>query len=290
MKNYLSINQLFLRSWHILKYNLILVQPLLLFFLLIGLATSHVNTNPLANKAGAVLMIAIFALSCAFISGWFSMLQKSLETSDKNLSQEERAIYSINLFKEFFPGVGQYFPHILLGAILYFVLAFILINIVDFIGIKFIGIPHSLMKQDLTSVLVSDEMAKRVMSNISAADKVKMMKWYILTLGSIGFLNYLTMFWAQAVVIADRSFFKAYLESFKAVITKPVATFAIFFSYWISVIIASIICQIGVINIIFQFLGLMLMVMIVVYFTVLTFLYFGQYAENNSISRADCFR
>ena len=290
MKKYLKTNQLFTRSWHILKYNLILVQPLLLFFLLIGLATSQVNINPLANKAGISLIVAIFGLSCAFISGWCSMLQRSLEVVDKNLSQEEKAVYSINLFKEFFPGVGQYFPQILLGSIFYFILAFILINIIDFIGLKLIGIPHTLMEQNLTSALVNEETARQIMSNISAVDKVKMTKWYFLTLGCVGFFNYLTMFWTQAVIVARKNFLKAYFESFKAVLSKPIATFAIFFSYWLSIIIASVVCQIGVTNIIFQFLGLMLMVIVIVYFTVLTFLYFGQYAENNSISRANCFR
>jgi uncharacterized membrane protein len=103
------------------------------------------------------------------------------------------------------------------------------------------------------------------------------MQWDLLGIIVIGLFSYITMFWIQAVIAEGKRPFKAYLESIKTVFKNPVATLVIYLSQCAGIIGVSFFSAAYSLNIILQFVGLMLLILVIVYFTMMTFLYFERY-------------
>jgi hypothetical protein len=146
----LVLKQLFSKTYYLVKNNLILVQPLLIFFLVISILLSPVTLSGGVNIAVIIMFASVAGLFCAFWAGWYNMFHKSIEYTDRlNVTPEERAINSLNLFKEFFPGVGKYFLKIVIGFVIYFIFIMILFQIIQLVGDKVIGFPTSITTDEL---------------------------------------------------------------------------------------------------------------------------------------------
>lgn len=294
------IIELFRKSYTLVKYNLVLIQPLLLFFLLIGLILGPVSGLTALNAAGLFLLFAIMGLVSAFLAGWYSMFHKTVQLSDKgkNMTKEERAIASLNLFKEFFPGVGKFFPRIISGLLLYVLLFVVVISLTEIIGVKIIGALPEFTQNELNAAFKTESSLIAFINNISPEEKVRIVKWTLLKLAVIGFYSYLTMFWTQAVIAGKKTGLAAYWESLKAVVQKPLVTSGIFASnflsllavYFISTVSITLLGASSFMGFMAQFIGLILIILLVVYFTMMSFLYFEKYRKNNSISWTDSFR
>lgn len=285
------IPELFSKTYDLVKTNLILVQPLLLFLLLLGFILAPLSVHGVINMASIIMVFSVLGLFCAFLAGWFNMIHRCIKLSAKQgLTPEEKALNSIKLFSDFFPGVGKYFLKVVFGLIIYVFLLILVINFVGIIGQHFIGFPQSLTPVELSNSLVNEDKAMELLNKMSDIDKIKLAKWNILTIALTGLFSYITMFWIQAIVSANKNPIAAYFESLKTVIKNPVTTLLIYISYWASIIGVSILSSIRSINYIAQFLILMVLIFTVVYFTIMMFLYFERYRKNNCTSRTDCVR
>lgn len=287
----MTIRELFGKTNLLIRYNLILVQPLLLFCLLLGVITSPLGVGITLSPAVIIMLVSVFGLFCAFLAGWFNMFHKSIESFSMPIpSKEERAVNSINLFKEFFPGVGKYFLKIVTGSIIYIILFLILMNFIGIIGEKYIGFPKSIDLTNMSNFFMSQEKALEFVSKISQSDKIIIAKWNLLTLFCMGLFSYLTMFWVQAVVIENKNPAMAYLVSLKTVLKHPVGTIVIYMTYLTSVLAISFLGAAYPMNFVIQFIALMILILVLVYYIMLTFLYFEKHRKNNSISRTDSIR
>lgn len=282
------IIELFCKSYQLIKDNLILVQPLLLFLMLLGFILAPISIGGLS----IVFFFIVLSLFCAFSSGWFNMFHKCVNLSDKQgLSREEKALNSINLLKEFFPGVGKYFYKILLGSIIYIVLLFIVVNLFGgIIGDRLIGYPESVNSKELMNAFISGGNSLEFLNKITDTDKIKVLLWNGLSFIILVIFSYLTMFWIHSVIVEDKGIIKAYLESLKTVLKRPFTSSVIFISYWGSIIGIGFLGSRGSLNFIVHLVLLMLLALVFVYFTMMTFLYFEKYRKNNCNSWTDSFR
>ena len=261
-----------------MKNNLILVQPLLIFFLVISILLSPVTLTGGISIAVIIMFASVAGLFCAFWAGWYNMFHKSIEYVDKlNLTPEEKAVNSLNLFKEFFPGVGKYFLKIVAGFVIYSIFAFLLFIVIQLVGDKFIGFPKSITVDQLMAAAADGQKALVLLNKITPADRLKIMQWDLLGLIIMGLFSYITMFWTQAVISGGKRPLKAYWESVKAVFKNPFITIIIYLSQCVGIIGVSFISAAYSLNIIIQFVGLMVLIMVIVYFTMMSFLYFEKY-------------
>jgi len=93
----------------------------------------------------------------------------------------------------------------------------------------------------------------------------------------VGVLSYLTMFWTQSVVAEEKNPINAFIASIKTVLNDPINTFLIFAFMIISFIFVFGLNLVLGENIIGQLLTLMLFAYVIVYYTMMTFLYFERY-------------
>jgi hypothetical protein len=243
------------------------------------------------SGANLVIVLPLAGLYCAFGAGWFTMFHKSLVDSENEaLSREEKAMKSISLFKEFFPGVGKHFLKVTFGFIFYIVLIILLMNIIGVIGNKFIGFPQAIIQLEASKTQISPQKFLSILDHLSDADKMKLFIRGMINFASLSIFSYLTMFWMQAVISEDKNLFKAYWESLLTVVKQPFATFIIFMSYWGSIILITVVLGMIPLNVIVQLVAIMLFTVTIVYFTMMTFLYFEKYRKNTINSWTDSFR
>ncbi len=114
-------------------------------------------------------------------------------------------------------------------------------------------------------------------NKISNIDKMKIIKIAVIDSSFIGILSYFIMFWTQSVVAEEKNPLKAFLSSAKIVLNDPINTFLMFL---IAIVSFSFIFGLNFIlgeNILTHLLILMLSAYTVVYYTMMTFLYFERY-------------
>lgn len=285
------IKEIFIKTFNIIKYNLILVQPLLIFLLIIGFIMGIISSASGSGAAFIILFASLIGLLVAFFTGWFNMFHKCIQNSLKeNLNERERAENSLKLFKEFTPGIGRHFTQVFLGFAIYIILFILVINLSGMAGQQIIGTPESFTQQEVIQAFQSEDAARKLIEQITPEDKVKITKWQLLTLITTGLFNYFTMFWLPAIISDNKDPINAYKTSFKKVMKKPTITFALFTSFWVCSIFLTFFNGLTANNFFLQFIGLMLYVFVVVYFITMLFLYYEQYSEDNNSSWTNSFR
>ena len=285
------LKELFIKTYQIVKFNLILVQPLLIFLFFSGILLTTLSRINQINPAAVIFFVLTLEIFCAFLAGWFNMFHKGIELYEKPAKDDtEKAMSSLELFKEFFPGIGQHFSRFNLGFILYILMFLLMLNIAGYIGNHAIGIPQSMNPNELISMFANENHAKEVLSKISDADKLRIAKWNLLTLLSTGIFGFLTIYFIPAMICADNTPLKALLKGVKTSFKKPIMTVLILLSFWISIFIVSIINAVSAENFILQLVGLMLFVFCIIYFNMMIFVYFEKYCENSCHSWTDSFR
>jgi len=268
MKTQIIIHKLIPRTFNLVKVNQVLIMPFLIFLLLVVMILSPLGgINPF-------ILVAIIALKSVFLAGWLNMFHMCLEnTNNENISDEQKTLNSLNLYKEFFPGVGKYFQKIFWGVLIFL----FAINLFESATFHFLGHFKSFSLETLPQTLATKADFQPFWDKISHADKIKILKIVAIDMVFIGVLSYLTMLWTQFVVVEDKKPVNAFFSSFKAVLNDPINTFLIFIFSLISFILIFGLNLILGQNILSQLLSLMLFAYVIVYYTMMTFLYFERY-------------
>ena len=268
MKTQIIIHKLIPRTFNLVKVNQVLIMPFLIFLLLVVVILSPLGgLNPF-------IMIAVIALKSVFLAGWLNMFHMCIENiNNENISDEQKTLNSLSLYKEFFPGVGKYFQKIFWG-ILFFLL---FINLVESTIFYSLGHFKSFSLENIPKTLNTKADFIGLWNKINHADKVKLFKIAAIDVSFIALFSYLTMFWTQSVVVENKTPVNAFIFSIKTVLNDPINTFLIFiftFTSFISIFVLNLLLSA---NILTQLLTLMLFAYVIVYYTMMSFLYFERY-------------
>lgn len=285
----MNLLNIFTRAYKLVSQNVVLVQPLLIFMLLTSLiipSAASLVSAPLI--AVCFLLISIFALNSAFIAGWYCMFKEAIALSSKPVvSKEQYTENSISIFKTFTPGVGKYFVQTLLAMIVYFAVPLVFLVIVGYLATHGLGYTKALtLSQKLLSVKTQSEIVS-ILSTISKNDLAYLDKLSILTMIGFAVWNYLSLFYLQAVVMLQKSSLKAFVQSFKAVLKYPLKSFTLLLFSVFGFLFTNILTTVCEKNFILQLIALIISVYFMVYYVMVTFLYFEEYAESISNSRSD---
>lgn len=284
------IQNIYRTTFDLLKTNMVLVQPLILFFILAGIIFMPLgNDKNLSNIL--IVLLCVGLVSVVFNAGWYSMFHKCIITPpNPNLTKAEQTIKSLELFKEFFPGVALYFIPFLGGSLLYLALLVIIFIAAYNWGIEHIGIPLGIPWEQLFSADQTSESVRDFFNKLSPGVKYQIALWEVVVIIALlvnYLLNYLTMFWAQSIVFLKVNPVSAFIKSIKLVVQNPVRTFIISLSFSLCLQITFLISIVPFI--LLQFIGLALYILVIVYFNLLIFVYFDKKQLGNN-SRSDCFR
>jgi hypothetical protein len=280
------------KSYEILRNNFIIIQPFIFYLLLLSVFLGSVNSASAGVKPVFIIfLVSIFALSCAFLAGWLQLFQAAIRNSYKeDASPIEKAEMSFGILREFLPAVGRFFVPITVAVVLYFVLFFGVIKLTVFLGLKYIGLTQNLQPEKILAVFSDKTQMAKFVSSLTEIDRIKLLRWDVLSLFMTGFFSYLTMFWFPALMLNGENAFKAFWSGLKATFSKPFTTLGIFSLYWVVNLSVSLLGSIAPGAFLVQILNLMLVVFITVYFIMVSFVYFEEYSGNNISGWTNIFR
>ena len=153
----------------------------------------------------------------------------------------------------------------------------LVINLAESLIFHLFGNFESFSLEQMQQAVKTQEDVLVFWTGINSSDKIAILRLAALDLAFIFIFSYITMFWGLFVVVEEKSPLNAFKESIKSVSKDPLNTFGIFLSG-----ICVFICIFGLnillgSNALGQLLFLILTTYTVVYFILMTFLYFERY-------------
>ncbi len=288
-------------SFVLLRKNLVVVQPLIIFLFLLLIVL-----NPLLEaqqiQLGVPFVIMLLSVSgfiCSFLAGWYNIFYFLIKNpTKKKLTDEEHKKQQMTLLKQFFPGVSKYFIQIFVGLWIGLLLFLAFYLVFALLGLKiWLSAIANISAEELTKLLNAIIANKDKLFMFTQKDFYQLFQFLsVLIFFITSFFTYLVMFWIYAIVGQNKGPATAYLYSLKTIYKKPLLTFALYsvthlslvlFLYLVAYITKLTESLPDFISLIIQFIGLMLLLFILVYSVMVTFIYFEKLTENNCDSRAD---
>lgn len=188
---------------------IILGTPLILFSLL---STVYLALSASGTVLHLLFAIVLFGLmTAAFISGWFNMVKVAV------LEQDRDDVNS--LIKEFPAGVGEYFLSSLGVIFNLIVISIIVLIIVSFLGMKFIGNPN-ISIEALNTAVQTPETLKVFLSSLTTEQLIKINAWNLLLFFAMMFTYLLEMLYLPALFFKNKNPFVAFFVSLKDLFCK----------------------------------------------------------------------
>lgn len=280
------IQGMFKKSSQILKNNMIFIQPLLLYLLLLMTASTFILAREMYDISKYILVLSIFLMTIAFCSGWFYINKIGVENYNPDDEQDVIASKAIEGIKKFFVGVGANFFKSLGGYIICLVLYSICVYLVGKLCLHIWGEPTIIM--DMPKLAQSQTSAELIeyLNKVSDSDKLAFVSWIwtFVILSSI--MNFFCILYFAVLNFEKKNIFVTLWFTvkffFKNIITNLGIIFAMFFVYLLLNVL-SFITGTGTLS--FAIL-IILFTLYLNYYVLLVFCSYYEKTKNNSDSRS----
>lgn len=274
-------------SFILLKDNIVILQPLVLYVLIIGILIKPAMSMHVFNIYSILLLISIFLFTIAFIAGWFYMAKVAI--SNRNIvydSLEDKNIASLNLLKQFFTGVGEYFLPMALTIILY-VVFFIAFSFIAYkAGLHIIGKPQFDIETIKYFSGMNPEELQKYLAAASVSDKViiSFYNWSLYFSFVSLLFSIITVFWFPIIFYKTKNPFMAYFYNIKFTFYNILDVSIIVIFLTLINLLLSFINIFASLNIVLSVISLLLMFVYMNYYILLVFLYYDEKTQINSHS------
>lgn len=268
--------QLFKNSFKTTNDCIILATPLIIFLSILSwyykYAVVAIDTTPKLILAS----ITIFVMLSGFMAAWLYMAKKTISLSRKIfVFDKDRAKALWALVLSLPKGIGRLFlPSI--GVISIYILIYTLIfSGIGYIVGKFIG-TIDFSELDYQSIFLFGQEFANEISELSQNELLVLQCWYILALGSIAVVSFITMLWIPEIVYTEKVSFEALYYSIIKIFTHLKNSIILYLYIAFLVVLISILNTFLMFNPILYFIVLLLFYYFLVYIVVLLFSYYEQ--------------
>ena len=268
--------QLFKNSFKTTNDCIILATPLIIFLSILSwyykYAVVAIDTTPKLILA----IITIFVMLSGFMAAWLYMAKKTISLSWKIfVFDKDRAKALWALVLSLPKGIGRLFlPSI--GVISIYILIYTLIfSGIGYIVGKFIG-TIDFSELDYQSIFLFGQEFANEISELSQNELLVLQCWYILALGSIAVVSFITMLWIPEIVYTEKVSFEALYYSIIKIFTHLKNSIILYLYIAFLVVLISILNTFLMFNPILYFIVLLLFYYFLVYIVVLLFSYYEQ--------------
>lgn len=276
-------------SFILLRDNIILVQPLIIYMLIIGFLIKPSILITFPSFPSILLIVCIFLLTTAFISGWFYINKVAIEhKNDTYETPEERSIASFTLLKYFFTGVGDYFLPVTFTFVLYLVVLALFSFVSYKIGVHFIGKPEldAETLKHISTGSYTDIYGYFTSKNMTDKHLLNIYNWSLYFSFLSLLFSILTIFIYPVIFYKTKNPIVALFSNLKFVFLNFFdATIIVFFLTLLNIVLSSINVFANV-NLVFSVISLVLTLFYMNYYILLVFLYYEEKTQSNSVSGA----
>lgn len=278
--------KIFKDSFLILRDNLILIQPLILFLLVSTFSVAPLQNTQQQNFIFWFVITNILLLCSAFCAGWFGMVKKAvLNYRYKQMGVEYEAENEMTLLKSFFPAVAQYFLPVCGFCFLLIMLSFVFSQFVFKFGMYLFSDANILI-EFLNQSSKSPQEQVNFLNTLSATQQILLIKWLLYLIFSNFIFNLFIFFSAPILFFKSKNPFVVLWHSILCVFKKPINTIGLYFHLILCVFVFSGFSILGNINLILSLITLFLTLIFMTYCIILVFLGYEELFNSNNWSNS----
>ena len=198
---------------------IILAFPLVLFMWILSFYFAF--SNSVVNTPAEIILafVTVLFMVCAFLSGWFYMVQQAIEVAGQvYVLDEDRAKATMNLFKVIPFGIGKYFLSFIGMIIIFLIVVSLTGAAVYYTGINLIG--NVFTQEQITGALSSTQDMKAFIDSLSLDQLIKLNLWNMLIMGATTLLSFIFMLWVPEIIYCTINPFIALFKAIKKVFVK----------------------------------------------------------------------
>lgn len=276
-------------SFNLLRDNIILVQPLIIYMLIVGILAKPSIITTFPSFPAILLLVCIFLTTTAFLSGWFYINRIAVDhKNDTYETPEEKSLASFSLLKQFFTGVGDYFVPVTFTFIFYIVVLALFSFISYKIGVHFIGKPQldSETLKHLSTQSYADLYGYFSSKKMTDQHLLNIYNWSIYFSFLSLLFSVLTIFWYPVLFYKTKNPIVSFFSNLKFMFVNFFDVVIIVFFLAFLNIILSFLNVFANMNIVFSVISLILMLFYMNYYILLVFLYYEEKTQSHSTSGA----
>lgn len=198
---------------------IILAFPLVLFMWILSFYFAF--SNSVVNTPAELILafVTVLFMVCAFVSGWFYMVQQAIEVAGQvYVLDEDRAKATINLFKVIPFGIGKYFLSFIGMVLIFLIIVSLTGAVVYYTGMNLIG--NVFTQEQITGALSSTQDMKAFIDSLSLDQLVKLNLWNLLIMSATTILSFIFMLWIPEIIYYTINPVMALFKAVKKVFTR----------------------------------------------------------------------
>lgn len=275
-----TINKAFI----LLKENIVIVQPLIFYLLLIGFVAKPISFSLTQNLPSLLAIITVFLFTCAFLAGWFYIIKIAISMKNEVYeTPEEKNLAAFSLLKQFFTGVGEYFVPVIFGF-LFYIIALVGFSILSYkLGVHYIGkvelTPELIKVLNTGSYQDTYNFFNSTVANKQSALTISYWGFYVSALSLL--FSFISLYFGAAIMYDTNNPFKAIFLNLKFLFLNFGGSIIILLFLSLLNMIISILSMFASMNIIFSIISLLLMFFYMSYHVMLVFLYYEEKTQDS---------
>ena len=271
----------FLTSFQILKDNMLYIQPLLFYMLIVMMAPSYIVSKAVLPLPKICLLISIFLLSAAFIAGWFFINKKAVDDYNPEDDKETIIAKSIKNFKMYFQGVGANFLRILLGIIILLCIYSFCAFMIYKLGMIYIG------KSDIFYNLIelsvkSQEDLINYINTTTLSQQIIFIKWIFIYVLFILLMQFFATLYLTVITFEKNNVFYLIYKTVTFIFKNILGCIGIILGLFLIYIIINIISAVLGVNSFAFAVSIILFSFYLNYYILLVFCFYNDKTKSNS--------
>ena len=177
------------------SYKCVVENPSITMFFVIFLIGANILISYIlstqSKTLGQILILCLFALICIFISGWFKVIQESMDLDNI----KEKKYYAL-----FLEGIGENIIPTTLGTIIYSAILFLIIFISQYIALKQFG-SIDFVLNDFNSISQKNMNFMQYFQTLTSEQKYIIYGWNFCILCGLAIFNFAFLFYFPALIL-----------------------------------------------------------------------------------------
>ncbi len=278
---------MFKTAYQILRNNMIFIQPLFVYMLIIMNAGIVVASRTIPSVTRIILLVCFVLLTIAFLSGWFHINKLGIDKYNPEDEQEVVTKKTIESIKQFFAGVGEKFLKMFFASVLFASIYAGISFCVTKLCLNLFGNPTIIMDFQNIAKMQTNTEIMAYLNNVTIEDKINFINWVWTAIVASSILNYLGVLYFSVVNSEQENIFislgKTIMFFFKNIFSNIAIILVMFFIYFF-------------LNLLSFFLGansfsfailIILFTLYLNYYVLLVMWFYNEQTKNNSNNRAE---
>ena len=278
---------MFIKSLKILKNNLLLIQPILIYMFFIMSLFSYFMGRNMTLPIKIILLTATILAFTAFLAGWLYSNKLAIADFDEEDSDEKIREKSISNLKKFFEGVGANFLRVFSAVIIVIIVGGGFCVAITGLCYKLFGTPQAFFDSIKMAEASSQAEKLNIMNAISKESMITFAKWVMVLLPSSITIQYFFSCYLASVMYEKRNIFYCFFKTIKTIILNILPFLLIIIVLQAIHIFINLISVLLGTNVLSFIIYIIMYLLYLNYSVILIFNFYNEKTKDNSDSRPE---